>query len=597
MDSMQSFERVRTAAELRHNHFTYDVTALGERVEQFFDDLAGMVDAVGNLDANRLARIRTLFGELAEAVERRDLDPAPAECLHRAAGAVRGPARRRLAVHARARSHDGLHGGHRRGRVRRLQAQGRRLPERLLARARPARRRDRRPGRAAARRPRGRGADARGADLGRPAPAALRARGPRAPARPAAAPVDGARGLVRRGGLAAALARRPPARGDRLDPARRPAARERRVQRVNRSSEYRALAKLFADAPDERACHAIHAAAFGLYGARHLAVPELDADLVSPGESWWDAPFAPVQGYLRRPGTGETAAGRPARSPTARSPSCSRSRRSCAAARSSTSCWTGCPGGDAAVRAPALDEQSFDLLLDAIGQALTGGTIGYSDDGTLQLEVVDMGEDLPGRGAQRRRRRRAREPGPAGESGARVIEARARAACAPRPLLPAGDPAFGAVRANAERLRAEFQRELGYELVVRASHARLRKRSDALRTDRPARIPRCRAPRHVAALHAPPLRPVRARPRRVRARAGADEHRPAGRGGALARRRGGHRARPRQPRRPPLPGRRLPLPETLGVLVAVAGQAESWVRSRTEGDDESALRRHALGAR
>ena len=88
--------------------------------------------------------------------------------------------------------------------------------------------------------------------------------------------------------------------------------RERRVQRVNRSSEYRALAKLFADAPDERACHAIHAAAFGLYGARHLAVPELDADLVSPGESWWDAPFAPVQGYLRRPGTGETAAGRAA---------------------------------------------------------------------------------------------------------------------------------------------------------------------------------------------------------------------------------------------------------------------------------------------
>ena len=68
VDSMQSFERVRTAAELRHNHFTYDVTALGERLEQFFDDLAGMVDAVGNLDANRLARIRTLFSELAEAV-------------------------------------------------------------------------------------------------------------------------------------------------------------------------------------------------------------------------------------------------------------------------------------------------------------------------------------------------------------------------------------------------------------------------------------------------------------------------------------------------------------------------------------------------
>ena len=58
VDSMQSFERVRTAAELRLNHFSYDVTGLGERIEQFFDELGGLVEAVGSLDANRLARIR-----------------------------------------------------------------------------------------------------------------------------------------------------------------------------------------------------------------------------------------------------------------------------------------------------------------------------------------------------------------------------------------------------------------------------------------------------------------------------------------------------------------------------------------------------------
>ena len=29
--------------------------------------------------------------------------------------------------------------------------------------------------------------------------------------------------------------------------------------------------------------------------------------------------------------------------------------------------------------------------------ALTGGTVGYSDDGTLQLTVLDMGEDRPSR--------------------------------------------------------------------------------------------------------------------------------------------------------------------------------------------------------
>ena len=88
--------------------------------------------------------------------------------------------------------------------------------------------------------------------------------------------------------------------------------RERRVQRVNRSSEYRALAALFAGAPDEDDCHAIFAAAFGLHGARHLSVPELDPDVVSPGESWWDAPFAPVSGFLRRPGPGRGRRGRPA---------------------------------------------------------------------------------------------------------------------------------------------------------------------------------------------------------------------------------------------------------------------------------------------
>ena len=63
----------------------------------------------------------------------------------------------------------------------------------------------------------------------------------------------------------------------------------------------------------------------------------------------------------------------------------------------------------------------------------------------------------------------------------------ARRALLARPLMLAGDPAFGTVRAHAERLRSEFSRELRYELVVRATHARLRKRSHELTADRPAR--------------------------------------------------------------------------------------------------------------
>ena len=154
--------------------------------------------------------------------------------------------------------------------------------------------------------------------LRRAAPAAVRARGPRAPARAAATPVDRARGLVRRGDspLRSLDAHLHAAIDWILRGVRR--LRERRVQRVNRSSEYRALANALRRRARRAACHAIHAAGFGLYGARHLAVPELDADLVSPGESWWDAPFAPVQGYLRRPGAGRRPPGASRRSRTAR---------------------------------------------------------------------------------------------------------------------------------------------------------------------------------------------------------------------------------------------------------------------------------------
>ncbi len=162
----------------------------------------------------------------------------------------------------------------------------------------------------------------------------------------------------------------------------------------------------------------------------------------------------------------------------------------------------------------------------------------------------------------------------------------ARRALLAAPLLPAGDPAFGAVRANAERLRAEFQRELGYELVMRASHARLRKRSDALRTDRPARIPRAGHPdtwqpftrRHYVLFALALAACERAR---VQTSIGllAEEVRSLAAEESIAL------------DLDSLDDRRCLADvflylSTLGVLVTVAGQAESWVRSRAEGDDE-----------
>lgn len=75
-------------------------------------------------------------------------------------------------------------------------------------------------------------------------------------------------------------------------------------------------------------------------------------------------------------------------------------------------------------------------------------------------------------------------------SDAEVRLRQARRALLASSLLVSNDPAFRIVRAHAEQLRSEFHKELGYELVVRGGHARLRKRTDDLHFDRPARIPR-----------------------------------------------------------------------------------------------------------
>ena len=205
-----------------------------------------------------------------------------------------------------------------------------------------------------------------------------------------------------------------------------------------------------------------------------------------------------MTGFLRRPGRGEVAAGRPAPIADAREAQEMAMDEELRRRALVGELLDRLPGEPARLSAlPALDEESFDLLLDALGMAVATGTVGYSDDGTLRLTVLDMGSDLPpalvrvGDGGV------LESPDLLVQVGAHVIDTDvedrlrdARRALLARPLMLAGDPAFGTVRAHAERLRSEFARELGYELVVRAGHARLRKRSHELVTDRPARIPR-----------------------------------------------------------------------------------------------------------
>jgi uncharacterized protein (TIGR02677 family) len=77
---------------------------------------------------------------------------------------------------------------------------------------------------------------------------------------------------------------------------------ERRARRVDRAAEYRSLALLFDRAPSAADCHALYAAAFGLYQPRHFSVPDPDPEETAGSVSWWNAPPAPVEASLYRPG-------------------------------------------------------------------------------------------------------------------------------------------------------------------------------------------------------------------------------------------------------------------------------------------------------
>lgn len=161
----------------------------------------------------------------------------------------------------------------------------------------------------------------------------------------------------------------------------------------------------------------------------------------------------------------------------------------------------------------------------------------------------------------------------------------ARRALLASPLLVSTDPAFRIVRAHAEQLRSEFHKELGYELVVRGGHARLRKRTDDLHFDRPARIPRSGHPdtwqpftrRHYVFF--------------ALALAACERSRAQTSIGLLAEEVRSLAAEERVDLDVDQLNDRRCLADVfqylawLGVLVRVAGQAEGWVRSRSQDDE------------
>ncbi|MFC4011117.1 TIGR02677 family protein [Nonomuraea purpurea] len=83
---------------------------------------------------------------------------------------------------------------------------------------------------------------------------------------------------------------------------------ERRSGRSDRSADFRALARWFAEAPDEAAAHRLWRAAFGLTPARHLTVTAATLEEwreVEGGVPWREAPPIRISPQLRRTGSYE----------------------------------------------------------------------------------------------------------------------------------------------------------------------------------------------------------------------------------------------------------------------------------------------------
>lgn len=176
---------------------------------------------------------------------------------------------------------------------------------------------------------------------------------------------------------------------------------ERRNQRQDRAADYRALARWFAECPDEDAAHALWHAGFCLHPARYLTVDRatLDRydDLRQPAQtSWLEAPGLEIAPSLRATGR-SGGVGRSAGIPDhadARHLLRERLAREAAQLREARRLLL---SGDRRRLADftQLDPLAFDLLLDCLGEALARGggqrpVTALSADGSLQIRLAPL---------------------------------------------------------------------------------------------------------------------------------------------------------------------------------------------------------------
>ncbi|HEU5429682.1 MAG TPA: TIGR02677 family protein [Actinocrinis sp.] len=184
------------------------------------------------------------------------------------------------------------------------------------------------------------------------------------------------------------------------------ALNERRGGRSDRSADFRALARFFAEAPDEEAAHRLWRAAFALSPARHLTVDAAteaawDEAEPAPNTPWAEAPALEISPRLRETGSYERR-GQPNRVADR-----SAARRVLAEQAEREAAETAAARARLATDGPvllselagprALDPGAFRLFLAVLGDALAARTPGESEsgaitgDGTMEvrLKLVD----------------------------------------------------------------------------------------------------------------------------------------------------------------------------------------------------------------
>jgi len=180
---------------------------------------------------------------------------------------------------------------------------------------------------------------------------------------------------------------------------------ERRSGRSDRSADFRALARWFAEAPDDDAAHRLWRAAFGLCPARHLSVTGETADAwqgLPAGMPWRDAPPIHISPQLRRTGTYERR-GKPSqvRDRSAEREFLRRRAEREAAETAAARRRLHTAGPTLLSDLGVLDPQAFRLFLALLGDALAVRTPGDTEvktvtsDGTMEIRLSLVPDAAP----------------------------------------------------------------------------------------------------------------------------------------------------------------------------------------------------------